>query len=466
MIIFFNTNKRRTLYSSFYNSKQIWYNIKMNTKKKINSFRFKFLFAVLFSVIIFTFSFLSTKAIQFFSFSDTISDSREGISATHSISWSGSVDTLRCVKILFCTTPSGGCVLPTGLNSTSSTKESITGLTNAFWTFDNTSNGLLSLTNALGENPLASVSMEFSGITNPIVSGNFFVRAQTYSDVGCLAQVDYGVASFVVVGQGISVSASIVDSTPIPSGGGGGGQITPAGVASVVFKGKAYPGSYVTILRNGAVATTLSADPAANFESTLTGLPAGIWTFELWSEDKEGRKSLTLSFPTALTAGTITTFSGLFLPPTIDLDTVILAKGEILNIFGYTYPESEVNIFINSESEIVKKVKAGNDGGWLFALDTSIIETGDHSTRSKAVSPESEISPFSQSLSFKVLKEGEERPCQRADLNSDSKVNLIDFSILLYSWGQHNPSNACADLSSDGVVGLIDFSIMMYYWTG
>ena len=425
----------------------------------------KSLFIIFFSVIIFTFSFLPTKAIQFFSFSDTISDSKEGASATHSLSWSGSVSTLRCVKILFCTTPTGGCVLPTGLNSTSSSKENITGLTNALWIFDNSSNGSLNLTNALGENPLANVSMEFSSIANPIVSGIFYIRAQTYSDVGCLAQVDYGVASTVILGQGINVSASVIDPSDPPPGGGGGGQIIPVGSASVVLKGKAYPGAYVTILKDGSVAATISADPSANFEATLTGLPAGIRTFGLWSEDKDGRKSLTLSFTSMLTAGTITTFSGLFLSPTIDLDATVLEKGEILNIFGYTYPKSEVNVFINSESEIVEKVTAGNDGGWLLALNTLDIEAGSHSTRSKAVSPESEISPFSQSLDFKVLKEGEQRPCQGADLNFDGKVNLIDFSILLYFWEQSNPSNICADINSDRNVDLIDFSIMMYYWT-
>ena len=437
----------------------------MKIEKKVNNSQFKFLFVIFFSVTIFTFSFLPTKAIQFFSFSDTVSDSREGISATHSISWSGSVNTLRCVKVLFCTTGSGGCVLPTGLNSVSSSKESIVGLTDALWTFDNASNGLLKLTNAAGEIPAANVSVEFSGITNPIVSGSFFVRAQTYSDVGCLAQVDYGIASVAIVGQGVSVSAVIVDpSAPVPPSGGGG-AITPTGFATVVFKGKAYPGSYVTILRSGAVATTLRADPTADFEAILTGLPAGIWTFGLWSEDKEGRKSLTLSFPAAITAGTITTFSGLFLPPTIDLGTTVLVKGDTLNIFGYTYPESEVNVFIHSETEIVKKVKADDEGGWFFALDTNIIEEGDHSTRSKAVSPDSEISIFSQSLKFKVLKEGEERACQGADLNFDGKVNLIDFSILLYFWEQSDPSNIRADINSDRSVDLIDFSIMMYWWT-
>jgi hypothetical protein len=48
-------------------------------------------------------------------------------------------------------------------------------------------------------------------------------------------------------------------------------------------------------------------------------------------------------------------------------------------------------------------------------------------------------------------------------LNADKKVNLTDFSILLYNWGTKNP---CADQNHDGNVNLIDFSIMMFNWTG
>ena len=49
------------------------------------------------------------------------------------------------------------------------------------------------------------------------------------------------------------------------------------------------------------------------------------------------------------------------------------------------------------------------------------------------------------------------------DLNGDGKVNLIDFSILLFYWGS---DNACADQNSNGKVDLVDFSILLYNWTG
>lgn len=53
--------------------------------------------------------------------------------------------------------------------------------------------------------------------------------------------------------------------------------------------------------------------------------------------------------------------------------------------------------------------------------------------------------------------------CLGADLNCDSKVNLIDFSILLYWWDRENPD---IDMNKDRIVDLVDFSIMMYHWTG
>ena len=52
---------------------------------------------------------------------------------------------------------------------------------------------------------------------------------------------------------------------------------------------------------------------------------------------------------------------------------------------------------------------------------------------------------------------------KRADFNSDGKVNLVDFSILLFNW---NTADTGTDLNSDGRVNLTDFSILLFNWTG
>ena len=79
------------------------------------------------------------------------------------------------------------------------------------------------------------------------------------------------------------------------------------------------------------------------------------------------------------------------------------------------------------------------------------------------------LMPQSQTIyqgdTFLVLRKGA-LTCKGADLNFDGKVNIIDFSILLYFWGQTKPANIYADINFDGIVNIIDFSIMMYQWTG
>lgn len=245
-------------------------------------------------------------------------------------------------------------------------------------------------------------------------------------------------------------------------GGGGGGGEVPRIATKVVLQGKAYPKTKVTILKDGQVAEVITADSQANFEAEITDITAGIWTFGVWGEDKRGRRSITFSFTANIISGVITTISGIFLPPTIELEKTNLAKGEALNILGQTAPESEVNVSVESPA-IMKETKADEEGDWLYLFDTAILDEGYHTTRAKATSPEGLLSSFSTVLAFYVGKGAPEVICPNADLNGDARVNLIDFSILLFWWGK---INSCADQNHDGIVNLPDFSIMLYYWTG
>jgi len=250
---------------------------------------------------------------------------------------------------------------------------------------------------------------------------------------------------------------------PLPAGGGGAVFILPPQPTKVILQGKAYPGSIVTILQDGKVITSLPADPQANFKVEISDITPGVWSFILWGEDKAGRKSISFSFTTSVTQGVTTMVSGIFLPPTIELGKTELAKGEVLNILGMTAPKSEVSIFISSPQEIIKKTKAEPDGTYFYPFDTSPLDQGSHLAKAKATSPEGLLSAFSQSLAFSVGRELVTALCPKGDLNKDGKVNLVDFSILLYWWGRYN---ACADQNQDGIVNLKDFSIMLYWWTG
>ena len=110
---------------------------------------------------------------------------------------------------------------------------------------------------------------------------------------------------------------------------------------------------------------------------------------------------------------------------------------------------------------------------YLLNFDTNVLEIGSHSTRSKAAIA-GEISQFSNTVGFKVgTKNIPVTPGKcpaKGDLNSDCRVNLVDFSIAAYWYKK--PLSATfkpielIKLNGDGKIDLIDFSIMAYYWTG
>lgn len=241
---------------------------------------------------------------------------------------------------------------------------------------------------------------------------------------------------------------------PLPPGG------PPPPIAKVVFEGRAYPDAFLTLLRNGVTAATFFADSSGVFKKELTGIMGGRYNFEIFAEDTEKRKSPTVSFTVTILGGVINNISGIFIPPTIELSSLEVEKGETLDIFGQVFPESQVNIFI-SPGKITKETIASSQGNWLSKLDTSVLDEEKYNVWAKAFFEDGEQSPFSQILSFSVIIP----KCRGADLNFDGKVNIIDFSILLYFWHQASPENICSDINQDGMVDLIDFSIMMHFWT-
>lgn len=268
-------------------------------------------------------------------------------------------------------------------------------------------------------------------------------------------------------------------STPTPAqttlppgggGGGGGGGGTISIVTQAVFKGMAYPLSKVTLLKDGQIAASTQSGPDAKFEIGLSGLSPGAYTFGVWAEDAKGEHSITHTFSIYVSFGATTVISGIFLPPTISLDKTEVKRGDILNILGYSTPNAEITVVINSETEIIKKMTAQDNGAWLYKFDTLEVEKGDHNAKSRAAK-DGDITPFSQTVAFKVGQKNIAAPSKlkKGDLNGDNKVNLLDFSIAAY-WYKRTLSEAAKELeknlNDDGKIDIKDFSILAYYWTG
>jgi len=268
------------------------------------------------------------------------------------------------------------------------------------------------------------------------------------------------------------------------SGGGGGGGIgsgagmylpypPPPGAPGVVFTGWAYPGTEVVVLKDGIEVGKSLAGTQADFGAYLEVLNRGIYTFGLWAEDSLGRKSNTFSATFWMEAGTQTTISDIILSPTISLTKSVVTAGQVIETFGQTVPGSTVEVWLYPEKsgevldfEITKKDGlASASGEWSLFLNMDNLIDGSYLVKARATVADAGTSDFSAILKANIGAAQIEpsRICEGADLNHDGKVNLTDFSILLYHWGT---DDECADQNHDGTVNLTDFSIMLFHWTG
>ena len=243
------------------------------------------------------------------------------------------------------------------------------------------------------------------------------------------------------------------------------------------MKERAYPAAELTVFKDGSVIATPTADLGGNWslEHAVTG---GIYTFSIYATDKSNHRSITSSFTVSIPQNNTVTISDIVTAPTIGADKSQVKFGNDIKFFGYAYPASQINVTINSSHQIAEKTASDQFGFWNYNLNSGRVERGEHTTKSQTLTPDKLISPFSESLAFAVgdrdiafgnLPTPAPRmpTCKKSgDINNDGKVNIIDFSIMLFFWNQRAPKNPCADVNQDGVVNLSDFSIMLFWWTG
>ena len=273
-------------------------------------------------------------------------------------------------------------------------------------------------------------------------------------------------------------TSSEASATPTSSGGGGGGGGGGGSSGSstggqVIFSGRAYPLSRVNFLKDGNLILTTIAGPDSNFSASLSNLSTGTYNFSVYGEDKDGVRGTPFTFSSYISSNVTTNISGIYLAPTIAVDKSEVRKGDNIAVFGQSVPDSQVTININSEPEFFIERPADSNGVYLLNFDTALLELGNHSARSKSALI-NEISPFSASVGFLVGSENtlaEYLSCpQKGDLNSDCRVNLIDFSIAAFWY--RRPLSAdfslkeASQLNGDNQINLVDFSIMAFHWTG
>lgn len=241
------------------------------------------------------------------------------------------------------------------------------------------------------------------------------------------------------------------------------GGVDFVGETNVAIRGTAYPSATVTVLKDGDVVRVVEADSSGDFELSLADQTPGITTYGFWALDRANRRSITYAATFQVVQNAMTTLAGILIPPTLTVTPDRVTPGGTVSFEGSAAPNSELRAYIDAGQDPEVAAALGS-GAWSIAYGTATLTPEmSHTVRALYLRDQSELkSGYSQLVSFYVGN-GEPTDGVTADLNKDGKVDLADFSILLFNW---NTRTASADINSDGVVSLPDFSIMLFNWTG
>jgi hypothetical protein len=219
---------------------------------------------------------------------------------------------------------------------------------------------------------------------------------------------------------------------------------------------------------DGKVAANATADGNGAYSVLIDKIARGAYTFGVYATDVANTKSSTFSTSFTVTGARTSALSNINIAPSILVTPNPVTPPAQLTISGYTIPNATVTIENEKDRSAASRksftATANNSGAWSIPVPTDGFSDGTYKVRAKAVR-DSTIVNFSQYTLYGVGAGA--RTGNNSDLNRDGKVNLTDFSILLFWWNTNGgDSNPPADISQDSRVNLTDFSILLFNWTG
>ncbi len=260
-------------------------------------------------------------------------------------------------------------------------------------------------------------------------------------------------------------------------GGGGGGSRTNTSRSLVALEGYAIPFASIFLLVDGAIVASTTADQVGLFRFSARNLSEGTYQFSLYARDQELLQTSTHTFFATPKNRTVIKYEDIILSPTLASTHSALRVGDILSLSGRSLPARPVIVSVKNPFEVSKTYTGTSsvDGSYSFSIDTTGYWRGHHVITAHSIFLGS-TTPSSKPLLVlvgdeTVLREQEVMGCPtKGDLNKDCKVNLVDFSIMVFWF--HQPISLevqqleAERLSGDGKFTITDLSIMLHYWTG
>ena len=250
-------------------------------------------------------------------------------------------------------------------------------------------------------------------------------------------------------------------------GGGGGGSPRDLGDTVVNISGRAYPSRTINFILDSESVGSVQANSSGAFSFSTKSSP-GTATLGVWATDSAGTKSVTLSNTFDITQGAVTNLNDIILPPSLKVSKANINPGETITVSGQAVPNATINLYVDRNTTPVATGVALANGTWSIQYSTARLSTNEHTLRARSISgtpPLTTQSSFSSTVQLFVGVNGQSST--PSDLNRDTKINLTDFSILIFWWqSAGGDSDPPADINGNGRVSLEDFSILLFNWTG
>jgi hypothetical protein len=243
-----------------------------------------------------------------------------------------------------------------------------------------------------------------------------------------------------------------------------------SGDGRVIISGLAFPGSEVIALVDGQIARRDTAGSDGSYSILIDQIARGVYTFGVYAVDDNDVRSSTFSTSFTVSGARASGLSNINLAPSILVTPDPVDVGAPVTISGFAQPNASVALEVRQAGGSAASLRtvsatAGPNGAWSATLSPGGSTAGTYEVRSRATLTGGANTAWSSWVAYGVGQEAEVRT--NADLNRDGRVNLTDFSILLFWWGTPGGnSNPPADINQDGNVSLTDFSILLFNWTG
>lgn len=254
-----------------------------------------------------------------------------------------------------------------------------------------------------------------------------------------------------------------------PSGGGGGGGGLFMGTGEVTLQGLSLPGGTLVVTQDGVVVKETTVSSLGDFSQNFPQLQRGTYNWGVSVRDGGGRKSSTYTSTIYLLGKTNNIIAPIYLSPTISTASTTIPLGGNITLSGFAISLRPVQVLMNKQGDVLNAkivsatTTANGNGSWTLTLPTKDLPKGTYEIKASSLVTEKDRSLLSSTLYIGLGEDPNPNFENRSDLNRDGKVNLVDFSILLFNW---KGSDAVADINQDGTVSLTDFSIMLANWTG